>query len=207
MLRSTVLFLVFAVFANTLYAQVYIGASIGRSDSGDPEVGSDNGNFVYTIFTSEKFKTTDTGFSVFAGYKFDLGDSAISLEGGWVDFGENTFDGVGYSVWSPDGEIVARAKATATAITFSTIIEKPINNNFSIFGKLGISQWTVDQEFTFTYYDELGNMTGTSSWDDSGDDFDALFGVGISYKWIFLDWSRYKINSSDTDFISLGFKY
>lgn len=175
-------------------AGVYVGASIGQTDSGDQQVGSDNGGFVYTILQTEQYDTKDTGYSFFVGYEFEFEKHSLSIEGGWIDLGENTFHGTGYDVWNPAGSVVMDISAEATAITLSAVLSKKLNEDFDVYGRLGVSSWSVSQNFKVLNYDEFGALAWTSKWQDSSDDFDALFGIGVEYKGFRLGFDRYKIN-------------
>lgn len=182
-LFGTLLFLVASVCsAQSIGDGFYVGGGAGHTDQKDAcddIVGSCD--------------ETDTGWKLFIGYQFN---PYISAEGGYVDLGESdasvTVLGIPIS-----------AEAEVDGFFLSGLLAWPINDTFSVFGKLGVIAWDVD-------VDASGGGVSVSD-DESGTD--ALFGVGAQYDFtnnfgIRAEWERYNnigdsdIGNTDIDFIS-----
>ncbi|MEM8548388.1 MAG: outer membrane beta-barrel protein [Pseudomonadota bacterium] len=95
----------------------------------------------------------DTAWEVFAGYRVDLPFIDVGVEVGYVDFGEPevdiggtdlVFDPTGFNVWGTLGFDLG-----------------PLD----VYGKLGLIDWDVDQEF--------GGLSATE------DGTDVAYGIGI----------------------------
>lgn len=131
----------------------YVGGSVGRSDYG---VGpGDLG------MTSGTVDDTDTAYKVFGGYNFTRN---FGVEAAYVDLGDLTFSG-------NVGATPVSGSADVEGFNISAVLTAPINERFSVFGKLGAFVW--DGDFS-------ANSTAVSwSGSDSGTDFSA--GLGASY--------------------------
>jgi len=128
---------------------------------------------------------TDLGWKIFGGYQFN---SNFSAEAGYVDLGETDADTVisGISI---------SAEAEVTGFFLAGIAAWPINDSFSIYGKLGAIYWDVDTKAS-------GGGISVSE-DESGTDF--LFGIGAQYNFtnnfgVRAEWERFNdVGNSDTD--------
>lgn len=72
---------------------------------------------------------TDTSFKIFGGYQFD---DNWGLELGYVDFGKATASGAG-----------ASGEAKVNGLTLAGVGTLPINDLFSVFGKLGFVRYDL----------------------------------------------------------------
>lgn len=94
---------------------------------------------------SSSLDKADTGYKAQAGYKFN---ENFAVEGGYIDFGKST-----YSFTSAGGSANIQYKLTGINIAAVGIL--PINDAFSVFGKLGAISAKVDGSAS-------GNASGTS---------------------------------------------
>lgn len=136
---------------------------------------------------------TDTGWKLFVGYEFN---PYFSIEGGYADLGESDADTTVLG-------IPVSAEAEVDGFFLAGLAAWPVNDAFSIFGKLGLIAWDVD-------VDASGGGVSVSD-DESGTD--VLFGIGAQYNFIDnfgirAEWERYNsigdsdIGNTDIDFIS-----
>lgn len=123
----------------------------------------------------------DTGLKVFGGYKFNPN---FAVEGLWADLGE-------VSATGPGGTATVEVDGFGAAAV--GII--PLNEQFSIFGKVGAFMWDASGG---------GAASGT---DDDGTDI--MFGAGVSWDFtsrfgVRAEWERFDIDGDDVDFLSVG---
>ncbi len=127
----------------------------------------------------------DMGLKIFGGYKFNPN---VSIEGGFVDFGELTASGPG-----------GTATGDADALFVAGIGAIPIGSSASVFGKLGLFFW-----------DASVSATGSPTLSDDGNDI--FLGVGMSFDLtsqfaIRGEWERYDLDGDDVDMLSVGVQY
>jgi OOP family OmpA-OmpF porin len=161
----------------------YVGGAFGQS-SADCEVTAG-------LSCDDK----DTSWKVFGGYQINRN---FAVELGYANLGELTISGGG-----------ARVTAESTAWDLVGVGIFPINNQFSVYGKLGLYMATVDVS---------SNVGG------SGDDTTngVTFGAGVRYNFtrnlgVQAEWQRYgKVEApsdsaltgdSDLDVMSVGLIY
>ncbi|AYM77699.1 outer membrane protein A precursor [Janthinobacterium sp. HH103] len=136
-----------AALAFPLFAQAegaYVGVNVGRSE----------------LKASDEFdsiKKSDTGYKAYAGYDFTQNFGA---EAGYVDFGKLTekFDG---------GKMEVKSHAFYVAATGTL----PLNEQFSLFAKAGVSQNRTKATVSELNFSESVSKNKTS----------ALFGIGAAY--------------------------
>jgi len=205
MLRNTIITALLitsgVVATNVMAADMsgwYVGASLGRS-SIDVDTNKTVAAAVAAGYATAAVTATDlsgTAYKLFAGYKVNKN---FAVEGGYTDLGKGSLS---VTTTGPVASGVASFEATVWEVNAVGIL--PINENFSVFGKLG-------------YHWDDAKTTGTGIFgnkDYSGDDF--KFGVGAEYNinknvGLRLEFERYsKIASSvgtDVDVASLGMAY
>jgi OOP family OmpA-OmpF porin len=170
----------------------YIGAGYGSSSV-------DTGITAVTASLDEE----DTGFRLFAGLKLNKN---ISIEGFYADLGESSLtgntgdtfiiDGVLYGFLVDNAAITAKAKVFG----FNGLFALPLNDRFSLFGKLGLANWQYDATVS-------GSGIASGSFSDDGTDF--FYGAGASYA-INNDWSvrgeynLYDFDGDDVDMLSIN---
>lgn len=115
--------------------------------------------------TSPTVDDSDSGFKIYGGFQFN---KHLGAEVGYVDGGKATLGGSGIPAF---GVGPFSAELSVTAITFAAVGTLPLNEQFALFGKIGLASW--DAEVTAT----SGSVGGRA--DDSGTD--AFFGVGARY--------------------------
>lgn len=104
---------------------------------------------------------TDTAYKIFGGYNFNKN---IGLELAYVDLGEVSFNGT-------IGGTAVTGSVDTQGFNISAVFTAPINDRFSIFGKVGAFTW--DSDFTAS----SAAVRATAS--DSSTDFSA--GTGAAY--------------------------
>jgi OOP family OmpA-OmpF porin len=141
----------------------------------------------------------DSSWRIFAGYQFN---KYVGLELGYADLGQ----GEGRATVTGVGSGTARFEAEAWDLVMVGML--PINERFSIFGKLGFARWDVDASATVSI---PGRGTGVGS--DSEDGTELTQGVGAQFNFTKnvgarVEWQRYndvggsKTGESDIDVIS-----
>ena len=149
----------------------YAGASIGKSSV------DLCGDFFGITCDDE-----DTGWKIFGGYNLSRN---LGFEASWADLGEVSVSGGG--VW---------ATAESDAIAFSVKGMLPLNEQFGVFGKIGLAFWD---------YEEDSNLFGPWSDDGTG----LMFGIGAEYAFsnqfgVRGEWERFDIEDEDVDLLSIG---
>ena len=174
----------------------YLGGSFGQSQISDFS-GSDLDRELATMGVTASSTTddSDSGWKVFAGYKIMKN---LAVEGSYTNLGEAT----------------ARTTVTApVAGTFNTTLELeswsisavgilPLNDQFSLFARLGLNVWNLDGSTT-------GPGSGSTSTSTSDDGADVVYGLGASYNFsqnlsLRGEWERYDFDGSDVDLLSVG---
>jgi len=161
----------------------FVGGSIGQS-----KVDIDTSTFAPGATADDK----DTSFRVFGGYQFN---KHFGVELGYATLGEATVNEPG---------VVSTFEAKAfDLVAVGTL---PINEQFSVFGKLGMYKGDLDASDT----------TGASLSESSTD---MTYGIGVQYNFnknlgIRAEWQQYKalgnkdtIGESDVDVMSIGVVY
>lgn len=122
----------------------------------------------------------DTSWKIFGGWQLNPN---LAFEAGWVDFGEIS--------GSIGGSAVS---AEADGLTLAAKGSLPLNEQFSVFGKLGMVMWDVEGG-------------GAASGIDN-DGTDLLYGIGAQYMFtdrvgLVGEWEWYDIDD-DVDLLSIG---
>ena len=171
------------VISGTVFADAfYAGGGVGQS-----EIDADAG------FSS--FSDTDVGWKIFGGYMFN---KYFAVEGAWVDFGDFSDTVVNPVFLSP-----ARAKLELDGFAISGVASYPVNEAFSVFGKLGVWAWSSDVKIAI--------VPGFSV-DTDDDGTDVMFGAGGSYHFtqaisVRAEWERFTSDGDDADLLSISGVY
>lgn len=175
----------------------YIGLNVGQASYDavlDDFAFLDDGSII-----SASLDDSDTSFSFTLGYQLTPN---FALEGGYVDLGELTVsatsDGSGL-LYAP-GSVALKAAVDGLFFDVKGIL--PLNEQFSLYGKLGLLKW--DAEVT------LSDVTGSLS--ESTDENDTFFGVGGSFNIsntmaLNLDYTKYDLDGDDVDVLSVGIQF
>jgi len=181
-----------AAFALPAAAQMntgalYAGLSIGQSKFSDACEGSVPAGF--TVTCDDK----DTAWRIFGGYQFHPN---IGVEIGYADLGRA-------QATVSSGGLSATAKVEATAFDAVAVGSWPINQAFSLYGKLGL--YHGEAKLT------ASGTGGSSSDKDTGSDL--TYGLGARYDFnrnigVRAEWQRYNdFSGSDIDVLSVGLLY
>jgi OOP family OmpA-OmpF porin len=178
-----------------LFSVLSLGSAPASSQDAGGYVGFNFGQSKVTDFDCTGATTCDdkdTAFSIFGGYQFNRN---FAVEFAYTDLGQTSASAPGAS---------ARFEVSGIEVTGVGII--PINQDFSLYGKLGIFLWDLDVAAT------LGPLSGTLSEDGT----DLTYAIGFRYSFaknlaLQAQWQRYKdigdsatTGQSDVDAISLG---
>ena len=104
---------------------------------------------------------SDTAARIFGGYKFN---SNIAAEVGYSDLGKVKASGVVLG-------LPASAEWKATVWDFSAVGMLPINNQFSVLGRLGVTSWSIDLNL---------NVSGVPG-SESASGTDMTYGLGVQW--------------------------
>ncbi|HXJ53238.1 MAG TPA: outer membrane beta-barrel protein [Burkholderiales bacterium] len=161
----------------------YAGVSIGQSSSSDACTGVSGPG----VSCDDK----DTAFKIFGGYQINRN---FGVELGYTDLGKVEAHGGGVT-----------ASVESTAFELVGVGKFPINNQFSVYGKLG-----------FYRADSKGRSNVGVSADETNTDL--TYGLGVQYNFtgnlgVRGEWQRYSsvgggdIGDSDVDVLSVGVVY
>ncbi|HET9736298.1 MAG TPA: outer membrane beta-barrel protein [Burkholderiales bacterium] len=164
----------------------YVGAAYGQTTI-DVDM---------TGITSPTLDDSDTGFKIYGGFQFN---KHLGAEVGYVDGGKATFGGSipSLGVGSFTGDI------SVTAITFAAVGTLPLNEQFALFGKVGLATWDAKASVSIS-------GLGAGAADDSGTDL--LYGIGARYNlnrnWgITLEYEAVDVEDSGFNMMSVGVRY
>lgn len=129
----------------------------------------DLGNFTDIGATSVSCKQTDTAYRISAGYQIN---DNFSAEAGYLDAGKVGANIAGTYLGVPYTGTAAIKDSEWQLAAIGTI---PLGNNFSVFGKAGLSRWDVRTFVSAT----AGGVTAAGSGKATGIDF--LWGLGAKY--------------------------
>jgi len=182
-----------SLYAQTPTSSLYAGVGVGQAEARSlcdsvPGV------------TINSCDDDDDSWRIFGGYQFN---KYFAVELGYAGLGE----GAGSFVVTGVGSGTARLEAKAWDLVVVGIL--PINERFSIFGKLGFARWDVDASATVAI---PGFGTGAGSVSEDGTDLTQ--GVGAQFNFTKnvgarVEWQRYNsvgaantTGESDIDVIS-----
>lgn len=169
----------------------YVGAGLGYTKL-------DNDSLDWLADAGASTDDSDTGYKLFVGYQFNPN---FAIEAGYVDFGDFSASASvpGYS---------AKAEISAEGFTAALVGKLPIQNGFSVFGKLGMIAWDGD-------YKE--SDSDGWSYSESSDGSDPYYGIGAEYEveriLMRAEFERYDISDSGEDFeidmisASIGYRF
>jgi len=149
----------------------------------------------------------DTGYKLQLGYKFTPN---WAIEGGYIDLGESNYNANFTGSVIPGGPGSANAEIKASGWNIAGVGTYPVNDQFSVFGKLGLIDAKVEAN--------IGVTAGGLSADDSvsSTKWKTHWGVGASYnvnkQWgLRAEWERFNklgdddtVGESDIDLLSVG---
>ena len=177
----------------------YFGIASGEAE-GDASLSDfDDGSLV-----SGSVDDTDTGLKLFGGFQFT---DSFAIEGGLIDFGEVTFDGVSNGsvpFGFASGPVSADIETQGLYVAVIGMKSFPL---ISVFGKLGLLVWGADGEFV----DASGSFDlDDFDLDESGES--VMVGLGIEYRpkrkiAIRAEWERYQdalVAEEDIDLLSVS---
>ncbi|HVK56370.1 MAG TPA: outer membrane beta-barrel protein [Burkholderiales bacterium] len=164
--RSLALLSLLAVTAPSFAGDFYVSGSLGRT-SADIDSGSldDELRSAGAAGVASSVDEKDTGFKLQLGYQFSPN---FAIEGGLVDLGEFQYDAT-----FTGG--TAQAKWEAKGVSINALGILPIDDSFSLFGKIGMVNAKVEVDVTAT------GPGGTASGSDSEKNWSPVFGVGAIY--------------------------
>ncbi|MDP2879717.1 MAG: outer membrane beta-barrel protein [Sulfuricella sp.] len=136
-------------------AEAYVGGSIGQSMTK-----FDSSDFTVPGITTSHEKTK-TAYKLFAGYNFN---PSFAIEGGYADLGKPSSKFISATETVPQTQ-----KESAWFVAGKGTL--PINEQFNLFGKLGLTQNKVSASWS--------DSTGSGSGSDSRNG--VLYGIGAEY--------------------------
>ena len=159
--------LVAATATSAFAGEGYFVASVGQSDADISKSSIDQAlSSAGVTGISSTLSKTDTAYKLQLGYQFNKN---FALEGGYVDLGK-----ANYSTTFTGGS--AKAEAKSAGINIAAVGILPVNESFSVFGKLGVIYAKVDVAASAT------GTTSTAFTSANSTDFKPNVGVGASYQ-------------------------
>lgn len=162
--------------------QGYVGASFGQSDI-DQEITTG-------LIDSGTVDARDTGWKIFGGYMFSRN---LGLEVAYVNLGEVSYSG------TFGGFPVTGGKVEVTGFNVAALGHLPINEQFSLFGKIGLFTWDA----------EASDTTAGVPFSAAADGTDISFGLGVSYSFtrnfaVRAEWEMFQTDEADATLLSIG---
>lgn len=162
--------------ATSAFAQgtgFYVGGSVGQSNTKfkneDFSLANDEDLSPLSPFVSESKDRHNTAWKLFAGYNIN---QYVGVEAGYADFGTAKYNYTGVNGLDGSGERKAEQSSWFAAAKGTL----PINEQFNVFGKLGVARNRVKASYAF----DIGAPFNIS---DSGSSSKTslLYGVGAQY--------------------------
>ena len=122
----------------------------------------------------------------------------LAVEGAYANFGEVSAN----VVTTAPVAGTANVKLENEAWTLSALGILPLNDQFSLFARLGLNVWNVDVSAS-------GTGSGATGYSGSEDGTDVVYGLGAAYHLtpnlnLRAEWERYDFDGGDLDFVSVG---
>ncbi len=181
----------------------YGGISIGQSKAKIDDAGI-AGNLLGNGLTTTSITNddSDTGYKLFAGYKFNKN---FALEGGYFDLGKFGFAATTAGPGTLNGSIKLQG------INLDAVGILPVSPAFSVFGRAGVNYAQARDSFSGTGAVNVSNPS------PSKNDTNYNFGLGLQYDLnksvgMRLEAERYRVNDAvgnrgDIDLFSAGLVY
>ncbi|HSA70435.1 MAG TPA: outer membrane beta-barrel protein [Burkholderiales bacterium] len=181
-LAACALLLSGALTASHAYAQFFVGGSIGQSDIDD--------EITAGLITSGTVDGKDTAWKILGGYMFNR---HFGVEAAYVNLGEVSYSGA-FGLLPVTG-----GKVELTAFNVSALGALPINEQFSLFGKIGFFGWEA----------EASDTTGGVPFSAEDDGTDISFGVGVMFNFtpsfgVRAEYEFFQTDIGDAGLISVG---
>lgn len=180
---STVLS-VSSIMSSAVYAEVYLGASIGTGQykvdlSGVPGERGD-------------FEDSGTATKIYGGYNFN---KYFAAEATNYNFAEAS---VGAFETTPGGPVVTGAAVSMKGFGAYAVGMYPVSKEFNLMAKLGLLSWDADI-----------SANGRSA---SNSGTDAAYGIAASYAFTkellaLAEWEGFQSDNPELSMFSLGFRY
>ena len=190
----------FAVAADSGWVGgVNIGQSRAKIDDAQITAGLRGSGLATTSMVDDN---RDTGYKIFAGYKFNKN---FSLEGGYFNLGQ-----FGYTATTnPAGTLTGKIKLQGLNLDAVGIL--PITEKLSAFGRFGLQYSQARDNFAGTGNVVVANSS-TSKWWANWPTYKAGLGVQMNFNQsvgLRGEWERYRINDAvgsrgDIDMFSVG---
>ena len=155
--------------------------------------------------TSGSVDTSDSGWKLFGGYRFN---KLFSVEAGYVDLNndfdnETTFNGVSNGTGPLFAAGLVNVDIQPTGFFVEGVGSVPIVAGLARFGKIGVLSWDADIT--------IGDSGGVRDVNDDGTDL--MYGVGFEYRFevglaLRGEWERFTdVPDEDIDLVSAGISY
>ena len=172
-------------FVGPAFAQdagFFVGGSVGQSDIDD--------EITTGLIDSGTVDGKDTAFKIFGGYMFNR---HFGVEAAYIDAGEVSYSG------TFSGVPVTGGTVELSAFNVSVLGNFPVNEQFSVFGKIGLFSWEA----------EANDTTGGMPFSADDDGTDVSFGVGVAYNFtrnfgLRAEYELFKTDDADVSLISIG---
>lgn len=169
--------------ATQAQAQGFIGGSIGQSDIDD--------SITEGLITSGSVDGKDTAWKIFGGYLFNR---HFGIESAYVNLGEASYSGDFF------GAAVTGGTVKVSGFNIAALGSYPINEQFSLFGKIGLFMWEAKANDT---------TAGLGAFSATQDGTDVSFGLGVGYDFtrnlgVRAEWELFKTDDADASLISIG---
>lgn len=199
MLRLVALTLIASPLVMAQDSGLYIGGNYGKSRAKIDDARIASGLWGGGSITSITDRDSDSGFKVFGGYQFN---KYFAFEAGYFELGRFGFDATTLPAGTLTGDIKLKG------FNFDLVLNLPITEKFSFFGRVGANNAEAKDVFTGTGAVHVLNPNPTQR------DTNIKFGGGLQYDFtksfgMRLEAERYRINDAvgnkgDVDLFSAG---
>jgi len=152
------------LFSSATFAQSYIGIKVSKTD------------YDIEVYPGESWDDPN-GFGIYGGYNLN---ENLAIELAYDDFGDSNDN------FDPEWTI------SASAISAVAIAKAPLNNGFTLYGKLGVSRYDVELDVNGNpdpFLGIFGNVSddGTELTYGAGVRYEASEEIGLRLEYVFVD--------------------
>ncbi len=175
-------------FSGLILATILLPA-LANADTGLFVGASVGSSHLEDDFSNLNIDTDATAYRFVAGFQFT---DYLGIEAGYHNFGD-------FSETIDLGQVLSRTEINADGWTLGGTLGLPLNEQISLYGRAGVFFWDADVE-----------VNGFSI--DVPEDENSYYGGGakidVTQNLSLLgDWTRYELDTIDSDVISIGFQY
>lgn len=183
----------------------YIGVSVGTSKADIDQGELDRSLASLGVGGTTTIDDKDTAFKIYGGYQFNRN---FAIEGGYTNLGKFTSN----TIITSGGSGTLSGEWKAWSLDFTAVGILPLGESASLFGRAGVSAWSLNTDF------RASGPGGVSTFSESSSGVSGLLAIGGAYNFtpqfgLRAEFERHfsvgndDTGKSDIDLITVGLVY